>query len=312
MAHEAAAASERTRPGDHGPGYSAQSATRRIRLHLAYDGAAFFGAQVQTARRTVASELTTALKRITGQPVAITFAGRTDRGVHADGQVAHGDIVSPLSDERLQRSLNAILPIDLVILRLDTVQETFHARYDARWREYRYQVWNAPFRHPALARQTWHRIRPLDVAALTAATAALLGEHDFAAFAGQGLGVPGRPQTRSTVREVYAARWLERSPTLPEPTGRILEFWVRANGFLPQMVRTIVAAAIEVGTGRQTPGWFELILRGRDRSAAPAPAPPQGLSLWRVGYELHDQPSAVCTILADSDTNGPAGGHAEH
>lgn len=297
--------------GDHASSPSPQPIPRRVRLHLAYDGAAFFGAQVQTARRTVASELTTALGRITGQPVSFTFAGRTDRGVHADGQVAHGDIVSPLSDERLQRSLNAILPVDLVVSRLTTVHGTFHARYDARWREYRYQVWNAPFRHPALARRTWHLLRPLDLAALAMATDALIGEHDFATFAGQGLGVPGRVQTRSTVREVYEARWLERSPLLPEPSGRILEFWVRANGFLPQMVRTIVAAAIEVGAGRQSAGWFEVIMRGCDRSAAPAPAPPQGLSLWRVGYELRDQPSAVSTILADSDTNGTTGGPAE-
>jgi len=280
--------SKRIPHADHVPGSLTQQLSRRIRLHLAYDGAAFFGAQIQTMQRTVASELAAALDQITGQPVPITFAGRTDRGVHADGQVAHGDIFSSLSDERLQRSLNAILPTDLVVLGLDTVRETFHARYDAHWREYRYQVWNAPFRHPALARQTWHLIRPLDVAALMAATDALLGEHDFAAFAGQGLGVPGRVQTRSTVREVYEARWLERSPSIPESSGRILEFWVRANGFLPQMVRTIVAAAIEVGTGRQTPAWFALILRGRDRSAVPAPAPPQGLSLWRVGYELRD------------------------
>jgi tRNA pseudouridine38-40 synthase len=312
VVNEAGVASEQTLRGDHAPETSSAPTSRRIRLQLAYDGAAFFGAQVQSAQRTVASELTTALDRITGQPVPITFAGRTDRGVHADGQVAHGDILSPLSDERLQRSLNAILPPDLVVSRLETVHETFHARYDARWREYRYQVWNAPFRHPALARQTWHLIRPLDCTALTAATNALVGEHDFAAFAGQGLGVPGRTQARSTVREVYEARWLERSPTLPEPSGQILEFWVRASGFLPQMVRTIVAAAIEVGTGRQTPEWFESILREGDRSAAPAPAPPQGLSLWRVGYELRDQPSAVCTILADSDTNGTAGGYAEH
>ena len=311
MEDGATEASEQVRRGAEASRTALQSATRRICFHLAYDGAAFFGAQVQTARRTVASELTAALGRITGQPVAITFAGRTDRGVHADGQVAHGDLLSPLSDERLQRALNAILPSDLVISRLDTVQETFHARYDARWREYRYQVWNAPVRHPALARQTWHLIRSLDLAALSAATDALLGEHDFAAFAGQRLGVPGRVQTRSTVREVYEARWLERSPILPESSGRILEFWVRANGFLPQMVRTIIAAAIEVGVGRQTPEWFELILRGNDRSAAPAPAPPQGLSLWRVGYELRDQPSVVSTILADSETNGTMGAHAE-
>jgi len=89
------------------------------------------------------------------------------------------------------------------------------------------------------------------------------------------------------------ARWQVGVPDLPDPAGRLLDFWVRANGFLPQMVRTIVGAAVVVGGGRQEPGWFEAVLRGCDRSAAPAPAPPQGLSLWRVGYDTGDQPSAV-------------------
>ena len=263
----------------------APPAPRRIRLDIAYDGTAFYGAQVQPGRRTVGGELTGALARLTGIAPTLTFAGRTDRGVHAAGQVAHGDLATTIPDRELHRALNALLPRDLVVTRLRTVEATFHARYDARWREYRYRIWNGPTRHPALERDTWQVIRPLDLAALDAATRHLLGEHDFAALAGQGLGVPGRPKARGTVRTVYAATWQVGGPDLPNLEGRFLDFWVRANGFLPQMVRTIVGAAVIVGGGRQRPPWFEEVLRGRDRSAAPAPAPPQGLSLWRVGYE---------------------------
>lgn len=276
--------------------------SRRIRLDIAYDGAAFFGAQVQPGRRTVGGELQAALARFTDTVPAITFAGRTDRGVHAAGQVAHGDIVSSLPDRQLQQALNALLSRDVVVTGLQTVDATFHARYDARWREYRYRIWNGPTRHPALERETWHLTRALDLAALDAATRNLLGEHDFAAFAGQRLGVPGRVKERGTVRTVYAASWRTGTPELPDPAGTLLDFRVCANGFLPQMVRTIVGAAVTVGAGRQPPAWFETILRGCDRSVAPAPAPPQGLSLWRVGYEAGDQPSTVGGILADART----------
>lgn len=277
--------------------------SRRIRLDIAYDGAAFFGAQVQPGRRTVGGDLVAAFARLTGAAPTITFAGRTDRGVHAAGQVAHCDIVSPLSDRQLHKALNALLSRDVVATGLRTVDAAFHARYDARWREYRYRIWNGPVRHPAQERESWHLIRPLDPLSLDAATRTVLGEHDFAAFAGQRLGVPGRVKERGTVRTVSVASWQTDMPALPDPVGGILlDFWVRANGFLPQMVRTIVGAAVVVGTGQRSPEWFETVLRGCDRSAAPAPAPPQGLSLWRVGYEEGDQPSAVSGILADTRT----------
>lgn len=258
---------------------------RRLRLDIAYDGTAFYGAQIQPGCRTVGGELDAALSRITGAAAHLTFAGRTDRGVHAAGQVAHADVGATLDDGQLLRALNAILPGDVAVIAALTVPATFHARYDARWREYRYRVWNAPVRHPALARTTWHLRRPLDLTALQAATAALIGQHDFAAFAGQGLGVPDRPAARSTTREIRAAEWCAASPDLPLPPGRLVEFRIRGTGFLPQMVRTIVGAAIEVGTGRRCPAWFAAIQAGRARAAVPAPAPPQGLSLWAVGYD---------------------------
>ncbi|MFN8537316.1 MAG: tRNA pseudouridine(38-40) synthase TruA [Thermomicrobiales bacterium] len=257
---------------------------RRLRLTLAYDGTAFYGAQVQPGRRTVGSELEAALARITGETVRVTFAGRTDRGVHATGQVAHCDLAIALPDERLWRALNGVLPGDLAVLRLATATDDFHARYGAHWREYRYQVWNSPVRQPVLARTTWHLTRPLDLAALNAAVATLLGEHDFAAFAGQGLG-GGRQQERSTVRSVLRADWAALPPELPEQAGRIVELWIRANAFLPQMVRTIVGAAVEVGLGRRDSAWLAWCLRERRRANVPAPAPPQGLTLWQVGYD---------------------------
>ncbi|HET8628286.1 MAG TPA: tRNA pseudouridine(38-40) synthase TruA [Thermomicrobiales bacterium] len=258
--------------------------SRRLCLTLAYDGTEFYGAQVQPGRRTVGGELERALAHLAGGAVRVTFAGRTDRGVHADGQVAHCTLATRLDDAALRRALNGMLPADLAVLEARTAPDDFHARYDARWREYRYRVWCGTVRVPALARTTWHVARPLDREALDEAAGALLGKHDFAAFAGQGLGVPGRIQRRGTVREVYGARWFAAAPDLPAPPGEVLELRLRASGFLPQMVRTIVAALVEVGAGRREPGWIAALLAGRDRRAAPAPAPPQGLTLWDVGY----------------------------
>ncbi len=261
-----------------------QVSSRRLRLLLAYDGTDFYGAQVQPGRRTVGSELEGALARITGEAVRVTFAGRTDRGVHAAGQVAHCDLATALPDERLWRALNGVLPRDVAVLRLATAPTDFHARYGAHWREYRYRVWNGPVRLPSLARTTWHLTRPLDLAALNAAVMTLLGEHDFAAFAGQGLG-GGRQQERSTVRSVQRAEWAAVPSDTPEQAGRIVELWIRANAFLPQMVRAIVGAAVEVGLGRRDGAWLAWCLRERRRANVPAPAPPQGLTLWQVGYE---------------------------
>ncbi len=278
---------------------------RRLRLDIAYDGAGFFGAQVQPGLRTVGSEVGAALRQLAPTATPLTFAGRTDRGVHAAGQVAHSDLGSALTDERLHQALNALLPTDVVITRLQTVSEAFHARYSARWREYRYQVWNASVRHPALAQQTWHRTRSLSLELLEAATNQLIGQHDFAAFAGQGLGVPGRTKLRSTVRTVTQASWRITQPDLPQPAGTVIEFWICADGFLPQMVRTIVSAAVEVGAGRKSPAWFGTMMQRGERSAVPAPAPPQGLSLWQVGYHESDQPSAVSGILAEYHGIGP-------
>lgn len=231
------------------------------------------------------SELEAALARLAGGRPRVTFAGRTDRGVHAAGQVAHCDVATRLDDGRLWRGLNALLPPDLAVLALATTSPAFHARYDARRREYRYRIWHGASRVPQLARTSWHWPGPLDRGAMAEAARHLLGEHDFAAFAGQGLGGPRRAGRRGTVRTVDLARCYAVAPDLPLALGQVVIVQVRATGFLPQMVRTIAAALVEVGRGRREPAWVAEILASRERARAPAPAPPQGLTLWRVGYE---------------------------
>jgi tRNA pseudouridine38-40 synthase len=260
------------------------SSARRLRLLVTYDGSDFYGAQVQPGKRTVGSELEVAIATLTGTLERVTFAGRTDRGVHAAGQVAHCTVTTALTDEQLLRGLNALLPEDAAVLQLATVASEFHARYDALWREYRYRIWNAAVRLPLLARTTWHVGNTLDLTALATGAAHLLGEHDFAAFAGQGLGVPGKPRSRSTVRRVNAADWSLLPLDYPAPAGKLVELRIRASGFLPQMVRTIVGALAEVGRGHREPDWITALLAEQDRAQAPAPAPPQGLILWAVGY----------------------------
>jgi hypothetical protein len=248
---------------------------------------------------------------VTGRAIPVTFAGRTDRGVHADGQVAHGDVASPLPDERLLKALNAVLPTDLAIWRLQTVHGAFHARYDARWREYRYQVWNAPVRHPGLARQVWHIVRSLDPVALDAATARLLGEHDFAAFAGQGLGVPGRARCGVPCGlSTRSGGWSERRHT---PIRRD-ESW--SSGFAPtascrRWCARSSARRSRLGRGSGRPSGSSRSCGGGIVLSPPLPrrrrAYPSGVS----GTQGCDQPSAVGAILADGQAGGTTDEQAE-
>ncbi|HLI51992.1 MAG TPA: tRNA pseudouridine synthase A, partial [Thermomicrobiaceae bacterium] len=175
---------------------------RRYRIQFGYDGTHFHGSQIQPGVRTVQGELEVAAGRITGHPVQFAFAGRTDRGVHALGQVASGDLSWRSTPEQLARALQAVTPDDIVVQRVTLVNDRFHARFSARSREYRYLIWTGPI-PPILSRGwVWHIRRALDCPAMNAAGAMLLGEHDFASFAGDGLGVPGDPEKRSTVRRV--------------------------------------------------------------------------------------------------------------
>lgn len=260
------------------------------RLTLSYDGTAFAGSQIQPGQRTVQGELESALRRLGGVGTDTTFAGRTDRGVHAFGQV----VVVDLPEWRatagdLERALAARLPADIAARHVVECDPAFNPRFDAVWREYRY--WVAPgVTSPFLGRYAWLLRDGGDAARMNEAAAGLLGTHDFASFAGGGEGVPwsersARPRgtTRSLLR--CAVRTQELTPGPGRDAGvAALEFRIAADGFLPRMVRNITGALVEVGQGRREPAWIGEILAAKDRRQGSEVAPAHGLTLWRVGY----------------------------
>lgn len=243
----------------------------RVRATVAYDGTEYHGFQRQSAERepTIQGELERALAQIAAQASGVTGAGRTDAGVHAEGQVIAFDTDWRHSPDDLQRALNAVLPGDIAVLELDRAAGDFHPRYQARSRAYRYTIYNAPLRHPLRRRYALHVPDALNAAAMRAACAGLVGEHDFAAF---GQATSGE----STVRRMYRAEVVGEAP------------WLRvdleASGFLYRMVRSIVGTLIEVGRERMPVERFAAILESRDRSQAEATVAPHGLCLTRVNY----------------------------
>jgi tRNA pseudouridine38-40 synthase len=257
----------------------------RLRLTLAYEGTAFAGSQVQPGRRTVQGVLEEAVQALTGEPTRATFAGRTDAGVHAIGQVVHLDVARAMAEDDWRRALDAHLPPDVRVTNVAFADAAFHARYSARWREYRYRVWNGPVQAPQDRHWAWHRREPLAVDAMRAAAQAFVGEHAFAAFAGLGKGAPDRAS--ATVRTVRVARWTVA--TCPWPlAGTSLTFTVEANGFLPHMVRNMVGSLVVVGRGAAPVTWIAALIEGRDRRLAGPTAPAHGLTLWRVRYDDDD------------------------
>jgi tRNA pseudouridine38-40 synthase len=261
----------------------------KVVLRLSYDGRMFSGSQRQAGRRTVQGELERAIAVLAGRPVAAVFAGRTDAGVHAVGQVVSLDDPRPeLSDERLVRALNARLPDDVAVQSVSRCASGFHARYDAKWREYRYRLWVGE-RQPLVGGIVAQRTRRIDPDRL-AAVVRLIGAHDFASFAGSGDGVPWserRSEPRGTIRTLLDASAERIAPWWGAATGTgdLFEITIRADGFLAKMVRNIVGALMEIGEGRREPEWLSELLAAADRRVGPKTAPPEGLTLWRVGYE---------------------------
>lgn len=207
------------------------------------------------------------------------FAGRTDRGVHAVGQVVSVDVRWTRTDEALRNALNAVGPEDIGVLSIVRVGARFHARYDARWREYRYRivVGDVP---PVLERRyTWWRSRRVDAERANRAAARLVGGHSFGTFAGN-----GRSQDSlagSLDRVVQICEW----QVFEGFDAQRHELRIVANGFLPQMVRNIVAAVVRVGQGDEPVEWIDQLLAGNDRRLLGDAAPASGLVLWRVEYD---------------------------
>lgn len=212
------------------------------------------------------------LRRLSGQHTRIRYAGRTDAGVHALGQVIAADVLWRHSLVDLERAWNALLPTDIAVREVTAVTDPdFHPRFSAHSRVYRYTVWIGPWRSPLRERYSLHEPRPLDVEQMNQAAALLLGSRDFASF-----GQPTQGRTASTVREVLRARW--------QPTGDMLYFEIEANAFLRHMVRTIVGTLLEVGKGYRSVASVGEVLAAHDRALAAPPAPACGLCLVEVKY----------------------------
>ena len=242
----------------------------RVRAVVAYDGTDYQGFQRQANGPTVQEVLELALEQVTGEPVAVLAAGRTDSGVHAEGQVIAFDTPWQHPLDALLRALNATLPPDVAVRQIAPARPDFHPRYDARSRRYRYTVLNEPVRSPLARRTSLHVPQPLDLAAMQAAARLVVGEHDFAPF-----GQP--PQGEGTVRRVLRAEWSSAPPWL--------FFDIEANAFLYRMVRSLVGTMLQVGLGALTVDGFARVLAVRQRAQAGPTAPPHGLSLIEVRYD---------------------------
>lgn len=243
---------------------------RNIRLVIEYEGTAYAGWQVQDNAVTVQQVVEEAIRSVTGERSRLTGSGRTDSGVHARGQVANFFTHAKIPAERISYALNASLPADIRVVNAEEADLTFHARYHAKRKHYRYTLHVGPH-GTALDRRTCVHVRgPLDVDAMREATRCLLGTHDFAAFRGVG------SSAKTTVRTIYRAEWTEEADKL--------FFDIVGNGFLYNMVRIIVGTLIEVGRGKRAPEDITALFAPAERDAAGPTAPAKGLCLMRVYY----------------------------
>ena len=242
----------------------------RIALGIEYDGSRFLGWQTQPGGGTVQDALETALATIAGVQVAVTCAGRTDRGVHARGQVVHFDTAADRPDTAWVRGVNALLPDSVAVLWSKRVAQDFHARYSARSRTYRYLLVNRPVRPALEARHVGWMHAPLDVRAMRDAARYFVGEHDFSAFRSS------QCQAKSPVRTVHLLDI--------EGGGGRIAITIRANAFLHHMVRNIVGTLVYVGKGKHPPQWASEVLVSLDRSGAAPTFAPEGLCLEQVEY----------------------------
>ena len=277
-----------------------------FKITLAYDGSEFVGWQRQATGVSIQGLIEKALADLDGAPVAVAGAGRTDAGVHALGQVASFSLVRAIDGKSVVRAVNATLPSSIRVLAADIVPSTFHARFAARSKTYRYRMFTGEVLDPFERAYVWHVPAPLDVAAMGRAARQLEGTHDFAAFQ-----AAGGPQ-RNTEREVFVSRITNPTkPSTMEATGHpeekierdrdsgesnlrglrpvrggeLTTYEITGNGFLRHMVRTIVGSLVEIGRGRRDERWLGCVIASRDRREAGPTAPAAGLFLVGVHYD---------------------------
>ena len=283
---------------------AATSVAVRVRLDIAYDGTDFTGWARQPGLRTVQGVLEESLSKVLREPIQLTVAGRTDAGVHAEGQVAHFDTTALPDYDKLLHRLARFLPKDVRVTGIRSAPPEFDARFSAIRRHYAYRLTTAPYGAPPLQARSVVACRPgVDLDAMREASRKLLGLHDFAAFC-------RRREGATTVRELQRFDWVTTpvAPALAAGTGltadsanrgdesaaaaepsvdrpaQMLTAYVSADAFCWSMVRSLVGAVLAVGEGRRTPEWAESLLAERERSSSVTVAPAHGLSLIAVDY----------------------------
>jgi tRNA pseudouridine38-40 synthase len=243
--------------------------SRRIRITVAYDGTDYHGWQVQPGLPTIQGVLEEIVSGIESKPVRVEGSGRTDAGVHAMAQVAAFTIENPIPVDNLRRAMNRLLPASVRVLRVEEVGETFHPRFDAVAKTYRYTIFREEICPPLEWRYVYHHPYPLDEAAMTGAARVYEGEHDFSAFAAANPADKTCDEPASKVRTIFSS--------VVERQGDKLIYTVRGNGFLKHMVRNIVGTLLETGRGN-VDGRTLPVKSGRT-------APAKGLTMVSVEYE---------------------------
>ena len=244
---------------------------RTIKLVIEYDGTNYLGWQVQAKGLTIQGMIEEKLKLLTGESVRLIGSGRTDAGAHAFGQVAHFKVQNRMDVGTIQKAINSLLPPDIVIKKVEEVEENFHARKQARSKVYEYRILNQSIRPVFHRGYAWHIVQKLDMEEMKKATQKLVGENDFSSF--RSTGTP----TKTAIRKVFRAEW-------KRGRGGLIRFEIEASGFLKQMVRAIVGTLVEVGRGKISSEEFPRILESKDRKEAGPTAPAQGLFLKEVKY----------------------------
>ena len=248
------------------------------RLLIQYDGTDFHGWQVQENDRTIQGELERVIGMLADADVSVVGSGRTDAGVHAEGQVANVHLAgSKFTPARLQQAINGNLWRDIRVLKTEKAPDDFHARFSAKRKTYLYRVVNGPVMSPFWRRFAAHEHKPLDVARMNDAARLFLGEHDWTAFCSAQS--EGESRVRNISDFTVQAHWDDRAQ------GSLIEFRVTAGGFLRYMVRSLVGTLIEVGRGTTDFDTIQTAIVTGDRDLAGKTAAAQGLTLLRVEYE---------------------------
>lgn len=247
----------------------------RYKITFAYDGTNFAGFQIHPHKRTIEQTLKNAVNRIAKHPdppLSVIGSGRTDAGVHALNQVAHFDCPFNLTGIQMQKALNSLLPLDILIKKAEVVPSSFHARFNAHRKHYRYRVDQGEFVNPFKRNYTAHFKYPVDVAVMQQAAKDFVGTHDFTSFVASG------SQAKSNVRTIYDIQ-VHRDLANHEI---VMDFW--GNSFLYNQIRIMAAFLLEVGTGERPVSDVSRVIKARDRSLASMTAPASGLYLVSVDY----------------------------